>query len=63
MVSAAPPLGPWLDVEFDSGFGCAEGIPFAIWTTKRVYFPTEYDGAEGCTSCSRDPDGSPKWHV
>ena len=52
-----------LDVEFDSGFGAAEGKPFTLWTEKRVYFPTEYDGAEGCRSVARNPDGQPTEHI
>ena len=51
-----------LDVEFDSGFGSPEGIPFTIWTKNRVYFPHEYDGAESVRSVSRNPDGAPTSH-
>ncbi len=52
-----------LDVRFDDGYGCAEGKPFTLWTTNRVYFPTEYDGLEDVASVSRDPDGRPTDHV
>lgn len=49
--------------EFDSGFGLVEGCPFTVWTARRVYFPTVYDGAERCSSVSRHPDGIPTGHV
>jgi len=51
-----------LDVEFDDGFGGTEGIEFTVWTTNRVYFPTEYDGSEGVASVARNPDGKPTRH-
>ena len=54
---------PSLDRIFDAGFGGAEGDCFTVWTKTRVYFPTEYDGAEGVASVSRDPDGEPTGHV
>lgn len=44
-----------LDVEFNSGYGGSEGKPFTLWTSKRVYFPVVYDGAEWCGSVSRNP--------
>ena len=44
-----------LDTEFDDSFGCSEGKPFTLWTTKRVYFPVVYDGAEWVGSAPRDP--------
>jgi len=28
-----------LDIEFDSGYGLEEGLPFTAWTDSRVYFP------------------------
>lgn len=49
--------------EFDSGYGGEEGEPFTIWTKKRVYFPTTYDGSEWCSSVSRNPDGVPTRHI
>lgn len=52
-----------MDRRFDNGFGGTEGTPFTVWTTKRVYFPTEYDGAEGVDSVSRNPDGIPTGHI
>ena len=44
-----------LDEPFDGGLGCAMGKPFTAWTLARVYFPTEYDGAEGVGSAPRNP--------
>lgn len=44
-----------LDAAFDNGYGSAEGEPFTLWTKSRVYFPTEYDGAEGVASVPRNP--------
>jgi hypothetical protein len=52
-----------LDKRFDNGFGCAEGEPFTLWTTKRVYFPVEYDGAESVASAPRDPCDEIMSHV
>jgi len=46
-----------MDIEFDEGYGSPEGIPFTVWTHKRVYFPICYDGAEWVGSASRNPDG------
>lgn len=54
--------GAQLDKEFYDGYGGAEGDPFTVWTVKRVYFPTEYDGSESVASVSRDPDGIPTPH-
>ena len=44
-----------MDVEFDDGFGSAEGVPFTCWTERRVYMPKEYDGAESVISAPRNP--------
>lgn len=52
-----------LDEVFDCSFGTAEGKPFTLWTESRVYFPTEYDGSEGCASVSRLVDGKPTEHI
>ena len=57
VVSSEAPDDDSFDREFDSGFGSTEGHPFCVWTTSRVYFPIEYDGAEGVVSVSRNPDG------
>lgn len=52
-----------MGTQFDSGYGGTEGIPFTVWTAKRVYFPACYDGAEWVASVSRDPDGFSTDHV
>ncbi len=52
-----------LDTEFNDGLGCPEGIPFALWTHDRVYFPGQTEGAEYVGSASRNPDGKPIQHV
>ena len=48
--------------EFDSDFGCIEGVPFTAWSAKTVYFPISYDGAEWVGSVSRHPDGEATEH-
>ena len=52
-----------LDRKFDNGFGGAEGAPFTIHTTDYIYFPSEYDGAEGVESINRNPNETAKNHV
>lgn len=52
-----------LDRVFDDGYGAPEGKPFTLWTTNRVYFPVQYDGAEWAASASRIVDGVPTEHV
>jgi len=49
-------------LEFDDGYGCAEGIPFTVWTSNSVYFPVIYDGAEWVGRVARNPDGKPTDH-
>jgi hypothetical protein len=49
--------------EFNSGYGGTEGVPFTLWTKKRVYFPVVYDGSEWVGSVSRDPDGVATNHI
>jgi hypothetical protein len=44
-----------LDVEFDDGYGLAEGPNFTAWSQSRVFFPVVYDGAEAVGSVPRDP--------
>lgn len=55
--------GSELDVEFDDGYGSAEGKPFTLWTANRVYFPSVYDGAEDCESVPRNPCNEAVGHV
>jgi len=52
-----------LDVEFDDCSGGTEGKPFTLWTERRVYFPTEYDGAESVASAPRNPCDEVMEHV
>ena len=60
---AAKDLDRVFDEQFDNEFGSVEGDPFTIWTDRRVYFPTQYDGQEDCGSVSRHPDGQPTEHI
>lgn len=52
-----------LNKEFDCSYGIAEGSPFTLWTTTRVYFPVQYDGAEWCESVSRNPCAVKTYHL
>ena len=52
-----------LDEQFDSGYGCAEGCEFTVWTMDYVYFPACYDGAEWVASVARNPNGEPTEHI
>lgn len=52
-----------LRIKFDPGFGSAKGAPFFLWTESRVYFATEYDGAEGVDSIPRDPSDEAPRHI
>ncbi len=52
-----------LDEEFDDGWGQKNGKSFTLWTNRRVYFPTEYDGSEDVASVSRHPDGLATEHI
>jgi hypothetical protein len=52
-----------MQIRFDDGFGGVEGRPFTAWTPKRVYFPTDYDGAENVASAPRDPCSEATVHV
>jgi len=51
-----------MDVQFDGGFGCINGIPFTTWTTDFVYFPICYDGREWVGCVARNPNGEPTKH-
>ena len=59
-----PPIGvlitwkeakPFLDYEFNSGFGGADCDPIYLWTKDRVYFIREYDGSTRLLSIPRNP--------
>ena len=44
-----------LKIEFDSGYGGSEGVPFTAWGKKWVYFPIVYDGSEWIGHAPRFP--------
>lgn len=52
-----------LNAKFDHSYGGTNGVPFTLWTKRRVYFPVCYDGAEWVESVSRNPDGKATEHV
>lgn len=52
-----------LDRSFDCGYGITHGEPFTLWTTARVYFPAQYDGAEWVASVPREPCDEVSHHV
>lgn len=51
------------DVEFDDGYGAAEGKPVLAWTRDYVYFPVTYDGSEWIGSAPRNPTAKGQVHV
>ena len=52
-----------LNTPFDASYGALHGKPFTLWTTNRVYFPADDDGAESCESVPRNPCDEAKDHV
>lgn len=46
---------PWLNIEFDAGFGSPGCPAMYAWTSRRVYFVTQYDGATSLDWVPRDP--------
>lgn len=46
---------PWLDVDFDEGFGGNETPNFCAWSPNWVIFSDNYDGAEGIQYVPRNP--------
>jgi hypothetical protein len=44
-----------LAVDFDDGYGGAEGKCFTAWGEKYVYFPVVYDGYEWVGKAPRNP--------
>jgi hypothetical protein len=52
-----------LDEPFDAGYGCEEGKPFTLWTSRHVYFPVQYDGAEWAGVVPRHPCDEAIEHV
>jgi hypothetical protein len=51
------------DIEFDDGFGGANGPDVLAWSTTRVFFPVVYDGAEWIESAPRNPVPAGQEHV
>ncbi len=62
-VIAYAPSEDDFDVQFDDGYGGADGMPVLAWTETRVYFPVVYDGAEWLGSAPRNPQGEGQSHV
>ena len=54
---------PSIDRTFDSGYGGTRGDHVTVWTTRFVYFPVCYDGAEWVGSVHRDPVQVANAHV
>lgn len=52
-----------LNMPYRFGFSDSPGDDFTLWTTGRVYFPTDYDGASNVASVSRNPNGEPTLQV
>lgn len=46
---------PWLDEDYDSGFGGADCRSFHAYTKSWVYFVSEYDGATSLGRVPRNP--------
>ena len=44
-----------MDIEFNGGYGGAEGKSFTAWSERYVYFPVVYDGAEWVGRAPRNP--------
>lgn len=62
-IVAVAPSEDVLDVEFDDGYGSAEGPEILVWTEQRVYFAVVYDGAEWLDSAPRHPQPEGQPHV
>lgn len=62
-VEAYAPDETAFDVEFDDGWGSANGPSVLAWTECHVYFPVCYDGAEWMASAPRNPQPDGQWHV
>lgn len=45
-----------LDYEYDAGFGSMDCHDILIWTTNRIHFIHEYDGATELVSLPRSPE-------
>jgi hypothetical protein len=53
---------PQWDVEFNDGYGSAQGSGFTAWGEKNVYFPVLHDGAEWVGCVPRNPCRHPTDH-
>ena len=63
-VRCTPPLeSDEMSRMFDDSYGLAEGCPFTLWTSSRIYFPAVYDGAEWVASVPRRPCTEVTKHV
>lgn len=52
-----------LENEFDDSYGHSQGLPFTLWTERRVYFPVVYDGSEWVGSVPRYPGQEATAHI
>ena len=46
---------PWLNYEFDSGYGSPECNSIYVWTQNKILFIVEYDGSTSMYSVPRNP--------
>lgn len=52
---------PWIDYDFDSGYGAPSCNAIHAWTASKVMFVSQYDGATKIHSVPRNPsDSKPK---
>jgi hypothetical protein len=61
-VVAWAPAEALFDVEFDDGYGGADGPAVLAWTERYVYFPVQYDGSEYLGSAPRNPQPEGQSH-
>lgn len=50
-------VAPWLDREYDDGYGGQDCPSIYAWTSTRVLFVGTYDGATWVSSIPRNPSG------
>ena len=46
---------PWIDYQFDDGFGIEQCFPIFAWTENKVIAISCYDGSTSCFSIPRNP--------
>jgi hypothetical protein len=52
---------PWIDYEFDDGFGAPSCNAIHAWTANKVIFVSQYDGSTSVESVPRNPsDAKPE---